>query len=91
MRKLLFYILLLIPLHRSLAQRHMPNPLAMAQGCKGCAGIGTGTLRFKSGCRITAGMEKQLNVLAEQMRANPVCKVVFTGFGISSKSKEQRL
>ncbi len=96
MKKLLLYIIVLLPLHRSMA-RHLchvnipvNNTLDTTRSGGNCGTIGTGTLRFTVGNHITSGMQAQLSVLASQMRDNPLCKVVVTGVGSSSKSREQR-
>ena len=55
-----------------------------------CGTIGAGTLLFAgTATHISTGMEAQLAVLAGQMQANPLCKVVIVGGGSGSKLKEQ--
>jgi OOP family OmpA-OmpF porin len=55
-----------------------------------CGNIGAGTILFTSNStHISTGMEAQLAVLAAQMQASPLCKVVIMGGGSGSKIKEQ--
>lgn len=56
-----------------------------------CGNIGAGTLLFpERSNKINKGMEAQLAMLATQMQANPLCKVVIMGGGTGSKVKEQK-
>ncbi len=55
-----------------------------------CGNIGAGTVLFTAGSNhISTGTEAQLAVLASQMQASPLCKVVIVGGGNGSKVKEQ--
>jgi OmpA-OmpF porin, OOP family len=55
-----------------------------------CGNIGAGTILFtNNSTHISTGMEAQLAVLAAQMQASPLCKVVIMGGGNGSKIKEQ--
>lgn len=56
-----------------------------------CGNIGACTLLFPENAKkVNKSMETQLAVLAAQMQANPLCKVVISGGGSGSKLKEQR-